>query len=146
MTSDSAAHGFVADCRLRAATELFAHTWDPVVLAALRSGPRRRGELRSAIGGISDKVLTESLTRLLGTGLIARQAYAEAPPRVEYRLTVLGESLVDGPLVAMAQWIGEYGDALFEAREGTDRRTAVTDTAVTDTAVDRRAGRRDHDM
>ncbi len=45
----------IADCRLRAATDLFAHTWDPVVLAALRPGPRRRRELRAAIGGMSDK-------------------------------------------------------------------------------------------
>lgn len=120
MTSDFADHGFIADCRLRAATDLFAHTWDPVVLAALRRGPSRRGELRAAIGGISDKVLTESLARLQGTGLIARRAYAEAPPRVEYRLTGLGETLVDGPLVALARWITEHGDELFEAREGAD--------------------------
>jgi DNA-binding HxlR family transcriptional regulator len=47
----------VADCQLRAATDLFAHTWDPVVLAALSPGPRRRRELRASIGGISDKAL-----------------------------------------------------------------------------------------
>jgi len=80
--SDDTCEDLVADCRLRAATDLFAHTWDPVVLAALGSGPRRRRELRAAIGGISDKVLTETLRRLIGHGLIARHAHAEAPPRV----------------------------------------------------------------
>lgn len=108
---------FIADCRLRAATDLFAHTWDPVVLAALRSGPRRRSELRTAIGGISDKVLTGALNRLLGHGLIGRRAYAEAPPRVEYALTPLGESLVEGPLQALGRWTRDHADELLEAQD-----------------------------
>ncbi|WP_203730625.1 helix-turn-helix domain-containing protein [Streptomyces sp. SID12501] len=108
---------FVADCRLRAATDLFTHTWDPVVLAALRVGPRRRRELRSAIGGISDKVLTESLHRLLAAGLLDRHAHAEAPPRVEYALTGLGRSLVEGPMTVLGRWAIEHADELLEARE-----------------------------
>ncbi|TQM29367.1 winged helix-turn-helix transcriptional regulator [Nocardia bhagyanarayanae] len=107
----------VADCRLRAVTDLFAHTWDPVVLAALHGAPRRRSELRAAIGGISDKALTEALHRLLGHGLIERHRFAQAPPRVEYGLTTLGASLVDGPMQAMAEWIRHHGDALLAAQE-----------------------------
>ncbi|WP_174889898.1 winged helix-turn-helix transcriptional regulator [Acrocarpospora pleiomorpha] len=110
-------YDLVADCRLRAATDLFAHTWDPVVLAALRPGPRRRRELRAAIGGISDKVLTEALHRLLANGLLTRHAHAESPPRVEYDLTSLGQSLVDGPMQALARWTIEHGDELFDAQE-----------------------------
>ncbi|MFB4278873.1 MULTISPECIES: winged helix-turn-helix transcriptional regulator [unclassified Nonomuraea] len=115
---------FVADCRIRAATDLFAHTWDPVVLAALATGPRRRRELRTAIGGISDKVLTQALHRLLASGLIGRHAHAEAPPRVEYALTGLGQSLVDGPLKALGHWAGEYGDELLAAQERAARNVA----------------------
>ncbi|MFD4527623.1 winged helix-turn-helix transcriptional regulator [Streptomyces sp. NPDC058470] len=111
----------VADCRLRAATDLFAHTWDPVVLAALRTGPRRRRELRAAIGGISDKVLTDTLHRLLAAGLIDRHAHAEAPPRVEYGLTSLGRSLVEGPMTALGHWAVEHGDELLEAQESAAR-------------------------
>jgi DNA-binding HxlR family transcriptional regulator len=111
----------VADCRLRAATDLFAHTWDPVALMALRTGPRRRRELRTAIGGISDKVLTETLHRLLANGLVNRRAYAEAPPRVEYRLTNLGESVVDGPMKALGRWTLEHGDELLNAQESMAR-------------------------
>jgi|GEM_PF-2315778 len=107
----------VADCRLRAATDLFAHTWDPVVLVALRPAPRRRRELRAMIGAISDKVLTEALHRLLANGLIQRHAYAEAPPRVEYALSALGESLVDGPLEALGRWVVEHGEELLDAQE-----------------------------
>ncbi|SDM45684.1 winged helix-turn-helix transcriptional regulator [Allokutzneria albata] len=103
----------VADCRLRAATDLFSHTWNPVVLAALSQAPRRRVELRASIGGISDKVLSETLRRLLGHGLIERRSYAEAPPRVEYALTALGRSLVDGPMRALADWTLEHGDDLI---------------------------------
>lgn len=109
----------VADCRLRAATDLFAHTWDPVVLAALHDGPRRRRELRDAIGGIRDKTLTESLRRLLANGLITRRTYAEAPPRVEYALTPLGRSLADGPMRALGRWITDHGDELLAAQEAS---------------------------
>ncbi len=119
---DAHCHELVADCRLRAATDLFAHTWDPVVLAALRVGPRRRRELRAAIGGISDKVLTDSLHRLLAGGLVERHAYAEAPPRVDYALTGLGQSLVDGPMMALGRWANEHGDELLDAQESSAAR------------------------
>ncbi|MGC5563033.1 winged helix-turn-helix transcriptional regulator [Streptomyces sp. FR-108] len=115
--NDAHCHELVADCRLRAATELFAHTWDAVVLAALRSGPRRRRDLRAAIGGISDKVLTDTVRRLLANGLVNRQVHAEAPPRVEYALTKLGRSLVEGPMEALGRWVDEHGDELLEAQE-----------------------------
>jgi len=121
--NDHEAHCYelVADCRLRAAVDLFTHTWDPVVLAALRSRPHRRRELRTAIGGISDKVLTETLQRLLANGLVDRRAYSTAPPRVDYSLTALGRSLVDGPMKALGRWILEHGDELLDAQERAAR-------------------------
>ncbi|MDX2605958.1 helix-turn-helix domain-containing protein [Streptomyces caniscabiei] len=119
---DAPCYELVADCRLRAATDLFGHTWDPVVLAALRPGPLRRRELHAAIGGISDKVLTDSLHRLLASGLIERRAYAEAPPRVDYALTGLGRSLVEGPMMALGRWAIEHGDELLEAQESSTAR------------------------
>jgi len=119
--SDDHCEELVADCRLRAAADLFAHTWDPVVIAALRPGPRRRRELRAAIGGISDKALTEALHRLTGHGLIARRYYAEAPPRAEYSLTRLGHSLADGPMRALGRWITDHGDELLDAQEQAER-------------------------
>ncbi len=87
------------------------------MLAALREGRRRRRELRTAIGGISDKVLTESLRRLLAAGLVERHAHAEAPPRVEYGLTGLGQSLVEGPMTALGRWAIEHADELLEAQD-----------------------------
>jgi DNA-binding HxlR family transcriptional regulator len=107
----------LADCRLRAATDLFTHTWDPVVLAGLRTGPRRRAELLDAVGGLSDKVLTETLRRLVTNGLVERRRYPAAPPRVEYGLSSLGASLVDGPMRELGRWALERGDELLEAQE-----------------------------
>jgi DNA-binding HxlR family transcriptional regulator len=107
----------VADCRMRMATDLFAHTWDSVVIAALTGGPRRRS-LRARIGGISDKALTEAIHRLAGNGLIERRFFPEAPPRVDYALTDLGRSFADGPMRALGAWVTEHGDELFEAQEG----------------------------
>lgn len=106
----------VVDCQLRAATELFAHTWNAVVLVALREGPRRRHALRAAIGGISDKALTETLHRLRGHGLVERVDPA-APRRAEYRLTALGRSLLDGPMRALGDWITDHGEELLDAQE-----------------------------
>lgn len=75
----------------------------------------------AVIDGISDKVLTETLHRLLANGLIERHAYAEAPPRVEYGLSVLGESLACGPLQALGRWVVEHGEELLDAQENAAR-------------------------
>jgi DNA-binding HxlR family transcriptional regulator len=111
----------LADCRLRAVTELLAHTWDAVVLVGLRTGPRRRGDLLGAIGGISDKVLTETLHRLRANGLVERHRYPAAPPRVEYGLSALGKSLIDGPMQELGRWVLAHGDDLLEAQERSAR-------------------------
>nr|WP_063725763.1 winged helix-turn-helix transcriptional regulator [Cryptosporangium arvum] len=62
-------------------------------------------------------MLTEALNRLLGTGLIERRYRAEASPRVDYALTSLGRSFADGPMRALATWVTDHGDELFEAQE-----------------------------
>jgi DNA-binding HxlR family transcriptional regulator len=77
--------------------------WSLLVIGTLRSGPLRFGELEEAVAGISQRMLTLTLKHLVEDGLVRRTAYAEVPPRVEYELTELGETLV--PLVmALAEW------------------------------------------
>ena len=100
---------FVSDCHVRAAAELISHRWDPVVVAALRSGPTRRALLLQRMGGASDKALTESLRRLSARGLIAR-----APGRLGaiYELTPLGSSFATGPLASLARWAADNQDRL----------------------------------
>ncbi|MFG2969771.1 MULTISPECIES: winged helix-turn-helix transcriptional regulator [unclassified Streptomyces] len=112
MTTDA----FLADCRARLAFDLLSHTWNAVVLWALRDGPRRPLELRERIGGISSKVLTETLRRLQFNGLVTRRSFPGAPPRVEYRLTALGRSLL-GPIDAVGAWAFAHGDEVMAAQE-----------------------------
>ena len=95
---------FVSDCHVRAAAVLFSHSWDPVVLSALRRGPTRRADLLTRIGGVSDKVLTESLRRLHDRALIARGDGSGAV----YRLSPLGDSLANGPLAELARWAADH--------------------------------------
>jgi DNA-binding HxlR family transcriptional regulator len=77
--------------------------WSLLVIATLRAGPLRFGELEEAVVGISQRMLTLTLKHLVEDGLVVRTAYAEVPPRVEYEVTELGRTLV--PLVmALAEW------------------------------------------
>lgn len=105
---------FLSDCPGRLAVELIADKWTVVVLAGLSKGPVRPGELAGLIGGISRKMLTQTLRRLESHGLVRRRAYAEAPPRVEYELTPLGATLID-PIHALTEWARAHGEAVLDA-------------------------------
>jgi DNA-binding HxlR family transcriptional regulator len=107
---------FLADCPTRLAVEIMADKWAVVVLFALSLEPRRPGELAELIGGISRKVLTQTLRRLQGYGLVERRAYAEAPPRVEYSLTELGATLVE-PIEVLTDWARDNGGAIADFQE-----------------------------
>ncbi|MFJ9692493.1 winged helix-turn-helix transcriptional regulator [Kitasatospora sp. NPDC101183] len=116
----SAHQGFLADCPARLAFDLLGHTWDPVVLWALRHHPYRPWELRRSIGGISPKALTDTLNRLRRAGLLARTSRPGVPPHVEYALTELGRSLL-GPLEALGAWADERGGEVARAWEDSER-------------------------
>ena len=106
--------GFLADCPARLAVELLADKWTAVVLYGLSEGPVRHGELIELIGGISRKMLTQTLRRLQAHGLIRRHAYPEVPPRVEYELTPLGATLID-PIHMLTEWARANGEAILDA-------------------------------
>ncbi|WP_333770754.1 winged helix-turn-helix transcriptional regulator [Streptomyces sp. IBSBF 2435] len=110
---------FLADCPARLAIEVIASKWAVVTLFALSDGPLRHGELAELIGGVSRKVLTQTLRRLQASGLVERRAYREAPPRVEYRLTELGGTLTE-PISALTAWARSHGEAIatFHERAG----------------------------
>lgn len=80
-------------CPSRAILELIADKWALLVLHALRRSPMRNGELMRLIGGVSQKMLTQTLRELERNGLVERIDHHEVPPRVEYRLSGLGHSL-----------------------------------------------------
>ncbi|MYW05526.1 helix-turn-helix domain-containing protein [Streptomyces sp. SID3343] len=110
---------YVADCRARIGFDLLTNRWNSVVVYALADGPMRPSRLRTRIGGLSAKVLNETLRRLEYHGLVERRAYAEAPPRVEYELTDLGHTLLV-PFRAVGAWSVEYGDRVLAAQERAD--------------------------
>lgn len=126
---DSAGNVFLADCPARLAIDIITSKWAVVVLFALSHGPCRHGELVDLVGGISRKVLTQTLRRLMGYGLIERRAYAEAPPRVEYSLTDLGRTLT-GPIAALTDWAKTHGAAVadFQEQETAQQNTTTSDT------------------
>ncbi|TDD59856.1 transcriptional regulator [Kribbella antibiotica] len=107
---------FYADCQARVAVELISGRWPMVVLYALSKGPARPVDLRKHIGGISQKVLTETLRRLETNGLAERHRYAEAPPRVEYSLTPAGQDLLI-PINALGDWAARHADAVLAAQD-----------------------------
>ncbi|WP_131736196.1 winged helix-turn-helix transcriptional regulator [Actinomadura roseirufa] len=111
-------HGgqFIADCQARLGFDLLSGTWTSVVLYTLRDGPLRPGELQDRIGGISHKVLTDTLRRLEQNGLVTRRRYAEAPPRVEYALTGPGRGLLE-PIYALGRWTERYADEVLDAQD-----------------------------
>ncbi|MFI6622639.1 winged helix-turn-helix transcriptional regulator [Streptomyces sp. NPDC050528] len=114
MSGFGSGESFLADCPARLTVELIADKWTAVVLYGLSQGPVRHGELIDLIGGISRKVLTQTLRRLQGHGLVHRHAYAEAPPRVEYELTPLGATLID-PIHILTEWARANGEAVLDA-------------------------------
>ena len=107
---------FLADCPARLAVEVIADKWAVVVLWGLNEGPQRHSELITLVGGISKKVLTQTLRRLRTNGLIDRHDYGGVPPRVEYELTELGRSWM-GPIRMLTEWAEENGEAVLAAQE-----------------------------
>ncbi len=117
---------FLSDCPARLAIEIIASKWAVVTLFALSDGPLRHGELVELIGGISRKVLTQTLRRLQDNGLVERHAYAEAPPRVEYSLTELGRTLEE-PIRSLTEWARSHGEAIVTFHEAAEGRRSTAD-------------------
>ena len=94
-------------CPVEVTLMLISDRWKVLILRDLLGGTKRFGELKKSIGSISQKVLTSNLRSMEEDGLLTRKVYAQVPPRVEYTLTAMGESLRP-ILFAMQQWGVEY--------------------------------------
>lgn len=81
--------------------------WSVLIVGHLANGPRRFSDLRRAVEGISQRMLTLTLKALERDGLVTRTVYPSVPPKVEYQLTDLGRTLL-GPIQALAEWA--YGN------------------------------------
>ncbi|MFW0789600.1 winged helix-turn-helix transcriptional regulator [Gordonia sp. CPCC 205333] len=110
---DDSPHDYLADCRIRAATDLLRHQWDPVVLAALADKSLRRSQLYAAIGQVAQKPLGEAIARLVAADLLTNTSGV-------LTLTALGRSFYDGPLRALAAWTDQYGTELLANSDDAD--------------------------
>lgn len=98
-------------CPVETTFTLIGDKWKVLILRDLLTGTKRFGELKKSIGNVSQKVLTAQLRSMEENGLLTRTVYAEVPPRVEYTLTDLGESLK--PILdTMWNWGEEYKASL----------------------------------
>ncbi len=90
-----------------------------LIVGVLEEGTKRFSEIRDAVGGITPKVLTQTLRAMERDGLVARKVYAEVPPKVEYTLTELGRSLTR-PINAIRTWAEDNMGELFATRARYD--------------------------
>jgi DNA-binding HxlR family transcriptional regulator len=112
----------VDSCRVRTVLNRIGDKWAIYVVDRLGQGPRRFSELNRGINGITARMLTVTLRGLERDGIITRTAYPAVPPRVDYELTPLGETLLDtiGQLVA---WADEHIAEIEVARADYDARS-----------------------
>ncbi len=95
------------ECPVATTVQLIGNKWKLLIIRNLRTRPWRFNELQKNLDGISQKVLTDSLRSMEADGLITRTVYAEVPPRVEYALSELGETM-RLILDAMEAWGNSY--------------------------------------
>jgi DNA-binding HxlR family transcriptional regulator len=102
------------DCPARRLLSLIAQRWSVLVVHALAEGVRRPADLDRKIGGISPKMLTQTLRELQRAGLVDRTVFAEVPPKVEYTLTEAGRDLAP-LLTAICAWAEKHSPAEWES-------------------------------
>ena len=99
--------------------------WSVQIVQLLANGPMRFNELRRAIEGISQRMLTLTLRGLERDGLVSRTVFPTVPPRVDYELTALGCTLRE-PVTALALWAAEHREAIQAAQARFDASSAET--------------------
>jgi DNA-binding HxlR family transcriptional regulator len=108
-------------CPSRQVLDRIADRWTALVIRALSQGTMRYGELQRRIGGVSQKMLTQTLRSLERDGLVVRKIHPVVPPMVEYSLTPLGHTLIK-PLEAICAWAESHLPELLAARKKSEAR------------------------
>lgn len=111
-------------CPVRDILDKVGDKWSMLVVIELSGGERRFSELRRGIPDISQKMLTQTLRLLQRDGLVARQVFPTVPPAVSYRLTPLGQSLLQ-PFAALVEWADKNHPIVVAARDDFDRELAA---------------------
>ena len=112
---------YASRCPTRKVLDLIGDKWTVLIIGLLELEPKRFSELQRSIDGISHKMLTQTLRGLERDGLVNRTVYPEVPPRVEYTLTPLGETLC-APIDAIREWAETHIDEVSAAQVSYDNR------------------------
>ncbi|MEQ1940255.1 helix-turn-helix domain-containing protein [Mesorhizobium sp. CN5-321] len=113
------------DCRaVSEVLQRIGDKWSLLVVRRLGDGPLRFNELRAAVGGISQKMLTTTLRTLERDGFVTRTVFPTIPPRVDYELTELGREL-EVPVKGLAEWAIANMARISEARRRFDTSAAA---------------------
>ncbi len=115
MRSQAAHHneeGLICE-HFRRAAEIVGRRWNPQIIAVLLAGPNRFRGIRTAVPGISDRLLSERLKALEAEGILRREVTPETPVRIEYSLTEKGAGLA-GAIDDLAEWAERWADGEAE--------------------------------
>ena len=119
MSADERGNAFDPDCPTRVVLDRIGDKWTVLVIGALDGGSLRFSELRTRIGGVAPKVLTQTLRAMERDGLLTRTVHAQVPPRVDYELTPLGASLT-APIATLTDWAETHLSRILASRERYD--------------------------
>lgn len=114
---------FASPCPSREILKHISSRWGVLILIALRGGTHRFSELRRKMGGVSEKMLAQSLQWLARDGFVLRVSYPVVPPYVEYSLTPMGEEIA-AQVASLADWIEINTARVMKAREEADKAQA----------------------
>lgn len=114
---------YEAACPTRLVLNRITDKWTVLVVHALAQGTKRFSTLQREIGGVSQKMLTQTLRGLERDGLVTRTIYPTVPPKVEYTLTPLGHTLV-GLVDAISVWSETHIEAVLQAQKKYDHQLA----------------------
>lgn len=103
------------ECPIMSTIAMISDKWKVLIICKLRKGTIRFNSLKRELQGVTQRVLTQQLRELEADGLVCRKVYAEVPPRVEYSLTHLGQTLVP-VLESLEEWAGEHCTEILDAR------------------------------
>ena len=106
------------NCPTRKLLDRIGDRWTVLIIGTLQHGPRRFGELKTRVDGISQKMLTQTLRGLEEDGLVTRTVTPQIPPRVDYELTDLGRTLI-APLTGLEEWARTHLQQILHARRTT---------------------------
>ncbi|AFV91142.1 Transcriptional regulator [Acidipropionibacterium acidipropionici ATCC 4875] len=106
-------------CPSRTVLRRLTDRWTPLIVTVLSGGSRRFGQVRDEVGGITAKVLTQTLRSMERDGLVTRSITASVPARVDYELTELGRSLIE-PIQVLRGWAEAHASQVLDARASWD--------------------------